>query len=893
VNIAELIHRNLSDSRRVFVFPAEISARFWLKKSLAFAPTLDARRFLSWDQFKKTAFCYPAAGKAATAAVRTLFIAGFLEQNRRQGRLETLIPPDHAGNSPAFQQSLERILPTLHRLREIPSLAAGKKRDLDLLFREYTALLAREKLFEPGYTLPEFIPGGRRYLLFFPDVIQDYSLYDGLLAREAGITTVSPPPRGADTPLLAFENSDEELRWLLLRIAALLDAGVDAQEIVVSAASLETLEDPLRRGSLLYEIPLRFHGARALAGYPEARFFTSLAECAASGFALEPCQALLLDHALPWRDRSLARRLIRFGSDYRLISAAGEKDLWQSAFRRAARSGTPPGELAALRAFYSKLSARCLGIVGAGSFARLKEALAAFTGDLFSAPEWSATGKKRFEYALRVLDELMEAEPHLPGCPRPFALWQNSLRQRPYVARESGGGIAVYPYRVASGIYPDYHFIINASQQATRHVVKRLPFLSLDEEELMAGAEQDFSPHHIDLYAASGRNVSFSYARGGLESSQLPPASFVIRGRIIDAADQRRLLAADPYGTEQAAWAGAEFPAAVFQLQRQGFAAAERSVLLPRTRDYAAGAPADPVLAAALAAEMADSAGFLRITPTALEAFRGCAFRFLLQRGAGIEELEYRPPLFTPRESGELMHRIFQVFNQELMRRRLEMRVENLPLFAELLTRALAAAAAGYARSRPLPPRPVWRLLLDRIGKLIRGAVELECHSLPGQELLFAEHRLELRRNEDRVLLSGKIDRISRLGGEQLLLDYKKNRLPSPADIFGDDPVSFQMPFYIHLMRENDLPVSRALYYSLEQQSLRPVFSVRGKSMTDPEGLESCLAGLAERIGEMARGIRGGLYPAASEPEGRKCGSCGFRGVCRERYALRSAEKRA
>ncbi len=173
----ELIHQNLSDPRCVFVFPAEITARFWLKKSFSFAPTLDARRFISWDQFKETAFHYEAAGKAVTPSIRALFIADFLERNRHERLLRQIIPAHHADNSAAFQQSLERILPTLHRLRGISSLAAGKDKDLHLLLREYTAMLARENLFEPGFNHPGFRAGGRRYLIFFPEVIRDCMAY--------------------------------------------------------------------------------------------------------------------------------------------------------------------------------------------------------------------------------------------------------------------------------------------------------------------------------------------------------------------------------------------------------------------------------------------------------------------------------------------------------------------------------------------------------------------------------------------------------------------------------------------------------------------------------------------------------------------------------------------
>ena len=888
VRAGEIILENLPDPRCVFVFPAEVSARFWLRRFFSFSSTLDAERFISWDRFKETCFRYSAGSRAVTGAVRTLFTAAFLERNRQERLLQALIPTRYADGSPAFQRSLERILPTLNRPGAFTSLSAAKAADLNLLYREYRAFLSREKLYEPGWTRPAFTAGGRRYLIFFPQVIRDYGLYTPLLAAEPAVKTIASPPRDTDTLLLSFENSEEELRWLLLRIAALLDKGTDPEEIVVSAAGLEDLEELLRRGSLLYEVPLRIHGGRPLASQPEARFFTSLSDCVSSGFTLDSVKSLLLDHALPWREAELIRSLIRFGIDHRLLSASVEPQVWRSAFRRAEISGLlPPGKLAALRTFYSGLQAGCRSIVNAGSFNRLKEALAAFTAQFFTGAEWNSAGRKRFEYALRILDELVEAETLLPGSARPFRLWYNSLAQRPYVAPEPGTGVAVYPYRVAAGINPDYHFIVNASQQGTRQVIRHFPFLSIDEEEELPDAELDLSAGYIDLYAASGQTVSFSYARGGTESGQLPPASFVIRGRITAAPQAQAQPGDDLYSAERSAWAGGDFPATLFDLQQRGFAAARGSVLQPKTFDLAAGGRAQPPPPSVAAAGPEEPAGWLRITPTALESFRACPFRFLLQRDAGIEEVDYRPPLFSPRETGELMHRVFQLLNEELLGRNLSLEAENLPLLRKLTTGALKEAEAGHIRSRPLPPAPIWKLLLSRIGRLVLRAVERECAGPPGpgQVPLFAEHRLQLRLREEAVLLSGKIDRISTRDEETVLLDYKKNRLPSKTDIFGPEPVSFQMPFYLLLMEENGLPASRAVYYSLEQQRFLTVWE------RPEEGLDTEGSRLLEKVAAMVRDIRGGAYPALRQG-GPPCRNCAFRGVCRARYALRAGGAR-
>ena len=112
MGIAEVLRAELDEPRTCFVFPTEVAARFWLRRALDFAPgrALRADRFLSWDQFDRTALDYGreaalARDRRAGIAERTLFAAGFLEANRRQGLLRELVP---LGAEPlAFLPALE------------------------------------------------------------------------------------------------------------------------------------------------------------------------------------------------------------------------------------------------------------------------------------------------------------------------------------------------------------------------------------------------------------------------------------------------------------------------------------------------------------------------------------------------------------------------------------------------------------------------------------------------------------------------------------------------------------------------------------------------------------------------------------------------------------------
>jgi RecB family exonuclease len=127
-------------------------------------------------------------------------------------------------------------------------------------------------------------------------------------------------------------------------------------------------------------------------------------------------------------------------------------------------------------------------------------------------------------------------------------------------------------------------------------------------------------------------------------------------------------------------------------------------------------------------------------------------------------------------------------------------------------------------------------------------------------------------------VLRGVIDRVSEWGGGLLVTDYKKKGTPTQAQIFGERPVSFQMPFYAALLRDAGQPVASAAYYSIEEA--RYVWVTGGRRpMADGPAMEAALGRLELAVAEMASRLRAGDFTAP-----RTCASCGERGLCRARF---------
>ena len=90
---SRLILNHIDDPDTSFVFPSELTARFWCRRALRVSSrrSIISSRFLSWDQFKESCFAYPSTARPANRAIRMLFLHHELERNRRSPYLLSLI----------------------------------------------------------------------------------------------------------------------------------------------------------------------------------------------------------------------------------------------------------------------------------------------------------------------------------------------------------------------------------------------------------------------------------------------------------------------------------------------------------------------------------------------------------------------------------------------------------------------------------------------------------------------------------------------------------------------------------------------------------------------------------------------------------------------------------
>jgi RecB family exonuclease len=889
VEPARIIVDNFDNSKTCFVFPSELTARFWAKAALrrSHCNSVLMTRFLSWDQFKERCLSYPLAGRPVNRAVRLLFLYEQLRRNSRSPFLAQIVPQRYAGDSVVFLEPLQRLLPVLNRIRGIrgrwPEFSLDRLADLETLYSTYRDFLKGSGLYEPSYRMPLFSPADNTYLLFYPELIEDYAEFAGVLTER--IETVAVPPAlRENTAVQVFQTLPEEIRAAVRRIAEMVDGGVDSGQIALTAGRLEELEPLLRREAHLFDLPLQIHLGKPLCEFPQVAMLFKAFAAAESAFSLESMKALLMCGSIPWKQRKLCRSLLRLALDGRIAGNTASTDFWALSLKTAQRNGNPRRlPLSRLSGFYLTLNDHLVRIASAGTFAGLKAALVAFTAAFLDMKRLSEEELRIFQFSMDTLEELARAAELVSVSSGPvFRLWWLYLRQRLYVPGRYDPGIPVYPFRVSGGMQPEHHFVINASQAATSHTLRRYPFLKLHEEQGLPDVQRDLSALHLRLYSHSGKNVTFSYSHRDFRRSNLPPPSFLTRGvSLIESTAGPE----DAYERERKAWVdGSPFP--LHSLQKAGYASAAVGALAPKQLDGTAQLLRDGGLIRSLQEPLRDAEGRLRISATALEHFGFCPFEFLFEHLLHVRAEEYEPVMIDPLELGKLLHRVAE---------RLFDRSQADPLQPELFDDAwepqrrrlhgiVSQLCSDYRRKNPTLLAPVAAELERRVSELALAFLEIDLRQMSGERVESTEARLQAPLADGGAVLVGHIDRINRNPGGFTLIDYKKKHVPGRAELFSEQAPSLQMPFYIHLMEQNGLPVTRAAFYSFEKKRYQFVIGGPRASLAGQEEVRRAVERLEQRVQEMLRRIDCGDFRVGSS-HNLDCSRCRLEAICRHRYS--------
>jgi RecB family exonuclease len=934
--IQEYILEALSARNCYFVFPSAVPARFWLEKAaLESMKPLAEERFLAWDEFKtQTLALHFTDREAAGKAARTVFAGSLLRENagaagEGNAYLRDFINLRYANFWESFVSPLAALLPGLDGLN-IRVNDSPRKQELledpwfaDLLWirHRYEAFLETYNLYEPSWNRTDFTFADKSWILFFPELADDWEEYREELTaasetkgefslRIITLKDIAPPeiPPGEkaqaaarilggvlvrDGNYIRFESAAEEQRWLALSIRRLMEeGGLEPEDISISYPGADDSErlilDLARR-----DIPALLRGGKSLTGYGGGRIFSSLTNCVSNRWSYQSVKNLLLDQAYPWKDRESINALLDFGLRYRCMASTGEEkfDVWENTFfRLKGFRGNFSISIDDIEAFYTRLKKDIRNLVNAASFEKLREQWRIFENRYFDRDSINKDTDNILARAMTALDELILAAGRFHNMENleekglVYSIFTSYLGDMKYVFQGMKQSVPIYDYRVGAGIAPLVHFVINMGQNSASVTGTEAGGDSIreDRRRLLSLKERDFSAAFARAYAFSGVFTVFSASEKtwagptvplnalegelslkALENSNFPPEPSNTLFRV-EAEEGLKILGSG--GTDLRS-----VPLAEAQLRE-------------RLREKLAGPKRNT----------GKNEGSLELSPTDLNEYLACPFRWLLERGLGISEKQTGIETIDQRDLGMLYHRILEAFFIKIENDSKIFDKKKLETYRKWLNEEVDAALNNARRREGAFQESVYDMLRDRINAALEDYLEADAEILDGAEVLRPEYQLRREYTDSGLAMTGKADLVlKRTEKDYILTDFKTGYIPNKNDLLADKetpPANVQIPAYINMLEHGIKgEVNTARFYSLDNREYcglidnnlppNPTHTLpmnRKDYQCEIDWVDRILADLVSAMNKGDYRIHG--------MEDRDCGGCGVSALCRSVY---------
>lgn len=250
------------------------------------------------------------------------------------------------------------------------------------------------------------------------------------------------------------------------------------------------------------------------------------------------------------------------------------------------------------------------------------------------------------------------------------------------------------------------------------------------------------------------------------------------------------------------------------------------------------------------------------LSASAIESLRDCPYQFFARVQLRLQESPELEAELDKSDYGSWLHALLHRFHEQ--------RGEQPD--AELLTKLADELAKDLAPAEFLP----YRSSFDRFA--VRYLEWLAAHEAAGAQYEAGEQSRELQPWADAshalapLVLRGRLDRIDRLAdGSLLLIDYKTGSAARLKEKVARPPEDTQLAVYAALMRDAGAML-QAQYLALDDSS--GIVAVNHAEVEQSAAL--LVNGLEQDLLAMEQGA-----PLPALGEGRACGFCEMRGLCR------------
>lgn len=908
--IEDCIRRYGTDARTCFVFPSRIASRLWMHRALVLTglAAVPAELFIAWDAFKAECCIAQAKNKnPASQIIRLLFAYHIAADNAAAEKpfLQNIIPADYAADGAIFAQWIAGILPQLDhwekRAVQHTASSDAEAADLHLLKKTYTEFLDSHRLFEPSWAGAEFIPQVRQYILLYPELMEDFDEYRGLLEERPELSVLPAPAFNAGTtPLIQFGTMREEIRSTVLAVEQLLTSGVPADDIALSIAGIEEVAPYLKREFALRNIPAEFRLGFKLGEQQAGLLFTLLEQCVQEHYSFGSLKPLLLNPHIPWKHPQQIQAVINFGIKNNCLVSwkDGEhyKNIWKEAFKLPIPYN-PHSSVEAEQAEkeqakdwllpFMKAAER---LVQAKTFSEVQRQYILFRTQYLNIDGFSFEDNAVIGRCVTLMQELTQLEQDFADClpAQPYRFFTAQLAREIYVPQNTGRAVSIFPFRVAAATPFAHHFVLNCNQKASRVIYQKLPFLRKDKREELGVVEKDATQAFFAVYAEYGA-VRFS-------ASEQTFSGFTVSNGIFTAFAPRPDLNNSDSLLQEYRFFKREEPApeTLYSVQKAGF---EQFAGIKQERGFSfLTEPFNgslPVLSEKLKAGHYTDGAF-RISQSGLHLFSDCPAQWFLSSALSIDEEDTDAELFNPRYIGIICHRILERLYQRIRETDRVFISAHLADYREWAESIFNETVHSQTDFRGPLAAPFIESIKKRSLKSVDFVLTFDAEKLDGYAPYLMEGELQYRSGD--ILYHGLVDRISyqEAEGRAVIIDYKTGKVPSATDYTSEAMRDFQMPMYIFLA-ENRLKqeVLHAFFLGITKEERRYIVNDKevipqdsARSSKTREEFEPSIQAFLQIAQEYAQQVGMEDFRKPAAVQWQDCMGCPYHTICRTTFTV-------
>lgn len=904
--ITELIKNNCDNLNTVFVFPLQVQAREWFIRSLDITgkQALPETMFLSWNRFKEKFFESHENKKPISQTIRKIFVRNILSENARSAEsgnllFKKIILPQYAKTSENFTSWLLSILPQLDNLeRKLKenNFYSDEAREFLVLKKYYDQFLEKHYLYEAAWTKKALCVNDESIKIIFPELIEDFYEVRELIDGAKNIELIHLTNFFAiDNAMQAieFENSRQEINFCISKIEKLLSDGVAANEIAVSVFALDDLQAYIKREAELRGIPIEFRAGEQLGHTQVGQMFQQISELVNAQYSFAALNELFLNPHVPWKHRSLMRKLLQFGMDNACVTSWKEQKAWKNVWEEAflLNENSKPVDQIALENFFAEFKLNIDAITSSKSFTEIKINYAIFKEKFFNPEEITEADDLILSRCIEKLKDLSLLEEEFANeLPKNrFDFFVSLLSESNYVYQNTGMSVSVFPEKVMAVSPFAYNFILNVNHKSAEITYRNLLFLRDDVRKNLDAKDIDVSDLFLQAYAHGGNaKISFSLKT----FSDYGICHHCLKKRILEK-DEKEILKVNSFLAEEKYFYNRvdtdKIKFSVYNTQIKG---SKNFLENFRNENYFSflknNFPKN--LHAALYNRMEKRNyivdKILKISQSQLRVFTECPAKYFFNNVLQVQSITM-PLLIHPLDLGNLSHAILKNLFKTISKKTGVLLKSKRDLYMQFVKEIITEQIEGSKTIN----RAFEKFLFKKEFSETEQLLDYLLDSYEGVSIPVIETSLEER--SEKYFLEGTIDCAfyDERKKSFKLFDFKTNSTPAKktARVSNDsDLQDFQMAMYVFLLERShvDSKVDCAIFWSLNKaEAIDIINEINGRGAFSREDFEPSIENLFKHLDSFCQCMS--EYNFSNERVlFETCAACDYKHICRTTFQV-------